>query len=246
MPEYPPQLHGSNPFEQLLETMAIALGELDRRLKAQENRTAYPIQDGTAGTPAGTVPISIYGKQSDGTVSATFWDKASPQNKRLVLGQMPKSGVGSSRAGDYGLLLANSDGTFQEYLPAVSNFTTAVVSTASTSYVSLAGSPQVSATLGASGDAFVEVGMFVQTTAANTSGLARLNIDSGTTFSSQIVQVSDSASDIGITTFFKAQLSQLLGTTLTPGSHSFALQYRSSLGTATQSFEAISITVTPI
>ncbi len=275
MPPYPPPTHARTPVEMAIEMIGQWAEKADARLKALENRVAYAIQNGTAGTPAGTFTVALFGKQadfttalrfftaagatlinigqqSDGTYSSQQYDTAG--NLRVVMGQMPASTFG--RGGDYALLVANADGTSQELLPMVSSTNSGTASTTGTSYVSSVNLPSVTATFGASGDAWVEASAALGVAAA--AGLSQgaeleLYIDSGAHtyqgFLQYYIAMSSGtvAPEGAAGCSYRGQLSKLLGTTLAANqTHTFTLRIASLIAGSTAYSSATTLTVQPI
>jgi hypothetical protein len=101
----------------------------------------------------------------------TFTDSGG--HTRAQVGQLPDE--------DFGVAIYSpaNDGTYAELLPPFSQYAAPAVTATSTSYAALAGSPSVTATLGAHGDAIISVSAFIQLSASNLTGLMGLSIDSG-------------------------------------------------------------------
>ena len=154
--------------------------------------------------------------------------------KRVQLGQLPNK--------DYGLYVADTAGHSQEILPGVDAYVNGALSTTSTSPASIAGSPTVTATIGASGDFEVTAGAFMSVPGSATA-FAFLVIDGGSPLQLFGTVVSGTT---GITTSVQAtrKYSKWAGTTLTPGSHTFTMVYDTTTGTAT--FSANYLKIQPI
>jgi hypothetical protein len=186
----------------------------------------------------------LIGRQSDGTYGIVAFDASG--NRRIDLGQLSN--------GDYGLAsysLAN-DGTFVEVLPiVVAPEVAALETTAATSYGDLATvGPVCTVTVGASGRVNViggsyiglpgeasanpvaAIGLFVDGVQNPTRSLASLQMSTGT-----------SATGVAGTTF-----GQVLITGLTPGAHTFKLQYKTSglTGGNTVTFGFRTLSVQPL
>src|SRR5579875_2817359 len=122
--------------------------------------------------------VALLGQLLDGTYGIALYNAFGvPITEVGPDGVTIQSSSGAVRAqlgllanGDYGLQVVNTDGSSQEILPTISAFAAAQISTTSTSWVSLAGSPSLTATLGASGNAVVTVGAQIANGSTSAAG----------------------------------------------------------------------------
>jgi len=157
-------------------------------------------------------------------------------NVRLQLGTLPD--------GDFGLAyFTPGTSIYQTLWPLVSDYADATISTESTSWTALAGSPTVTAVLGASGDAMVTVSAFIGMGVADSTCSIGLAVDGGSP--EQWVALS-SASTVGVNATTVRQLSKSGIGALTKGPHTFTLQYMTTDGSADANFSAQCLVVEPI
>jgi hypothetical protein len=175
--------------------------------------------------------VQIGWDQATNSYGVTIYDPAG--NKRVVLGEL--------ESGDHGLELYDLTGNSQELLPALDDYAGTTLSTASTSPVSLSGSPTVTIDTGASGDAEITAGAFVGYPTAG-SATAYLLIDGGTPHS--IFGGSGSSASAGNFQSTR-RLSTWLGSTIAPdATHTFTMQYEAGGGTG--NFSANYLKVQPL
>ncbi|MCU4186613.1 hypothetical protein K6U06_19770 [Acidiferrimicrobium sp. IK] len=154
--------------------------------------------------------------------------------------------AGHLASGDYGLQVTDSSGNTEEVLPAVESFAANVISVTSTSYVS-DGGPSVTAVVGASGKVKLDASAQLESNSAGDGVYVGLFID-GSAWTggggSDTTALLDCFSVGGQTLATCAVTVVLAG--LTPGSHTFELQYRHSSGTNAGEFWNRSLLVTPL
>lgn len=215
------------------------LRQLDTRLRALETQQKLLVTDA-----AGRV-VEELGLQADGTFGLVNFDAEG--RERVRLGQLP--------GGDYGLRVTDPAGIAREVLPVAAASTEGDLTTSSTSLVALAGSPSVSAYIGASGDALVTVSATILTptitSPADVGGSIALSVD-GSSSGLNWVQAGfnggsyPSALPATQWPVSSAQLlSQTVGT-VAPGEHTFGLEYASLGAGKSVTFFAIAIVVQPI
>jgi hypothetical protein len=171
-------------------------------------------------------PVLQIGLQPDGTYGLAVYDAAG--NKRAQMGVLDN--------GDYGLgVNPVGGGTQQEVSPSIGESTnsTITVGTTPTSIVGL------SATVGASGNALVTIGGYVQNLASNQSGFMYLYVD-GVAAPGVQTSVFNSGTPIG-----SGASRTLLLTGLSPGSHVFSM-YAASSTTSDSTVTNASIVVQPL
>jgi len=153
----------------------------------------------------------------------------STNNVRVQLGLLP--------SGDFGLAITDPAGHSGEVWPVSANMNTATVSTTSTTPVALAGTPAVTCQIGASGDAVVTFGAFINP--GTDQGLIWLAVD-GTAvgYSANLFGGTGTVTRI-------LMLSKIPSGTVTPGSHTFSLKFQSRTGTSV-TFDRPAIVVQPI
>jgi hypothetical protein len=219
----------------------------EARLKALEWPSGWHIMDTTnvirvsAGINAdGTTAFRVFdhaavlrlsaGQQLDGTTDLRVFDNAG--NARTNLRQLS--------SGDYGLSVTDPLGNTSEICPTQAALVNNSESTTSTAFTNLATyGPSVTSYIGASGKALVFFGAFVQVP-AGTAGNVGVSIDGSTPTTSL-----SAAFGINATTGGAASVASFnIATGLSPGSHTFVLQYKNSGGTITYATRAI--TVIPI
>lgn len=154
---------------------------------------------------------------------------------RAQLGLLPN--------GDYGLYIKDSAGNTEEVLPLVSVYAGVTLSTTSTTYVALTGSPSVTAVIGASGNAKVTVSAYV-TAGSNATSLVGLVVDGGT--ANDVISLGNSSSGSLSMNLQTSRLMSSFTGSLTPGSHTFSLKYRSSSVSSSATFGAVYIEVQPL
>lgn len=154
---------------------------------------------------------------------------------RMQMGELPN--------GDYGLAYysAANDGTYAELFPVESAYAQGTLTTTSSTETTIAGSPSVTATLGASGDALVTVSAFIGMSVAAESAVW-LTIDGNSV--GQWIAVSSGASGPVATNASSTRRLSNMGSAPGAGSHTFGLEFSSSSGTA--QFSAIGLIVQPL
>jgi hypothetical protein len=166
-----------------------------------------------------------------------FSDPAGNTRVEMGLLQNPPSGVV-----DYGLRLTDANGLKQEILPMVEDSAPGTLSTTSATPVTLAGSA-VTAVIGASGDFIVEMCSQIGI-AAGGAGSAALTVNG--VLHTIIGVVLQGTAATGATLFSSYQYSKITGgSTVTPGSHAFAMQYWSGAGLSA-GFSNNMLRITPI
>lgn len=207
----------------------VKLTQFERRIRALETRPTFTVWNPAAGTPGGVVPVINLGQQADGTFSMKQWDGSG--NTRLVVGQMPTSGVGSAYAGDYGILVADSKGTTQEVLPRYfqngpSGFTT------STTFTKLSGQgSDLSVVIGASGDADITVSYEINLPNGSSQATVGVSLDNALALAWVVSENTGTNTPMFGTFSFRAPWSVMQGSTVTPGTHTFGLRFESGTGT---------------
>jgi hypothetical protein len=154
--------------------------------------------------------------------------------------------VGFLPNGDYGVLVADTLGNTEEYLPTSSAFNNSVISVSSLTYASPAGSPSVTAIIGKSGNARIEVGSSIFTS-GGASGYVGLTVDGAVAFTSPVLvqaAAAIAASNYGARLLETWTVAQGGPGLLTPGEHTFTLAYAAGSGGAT--FEANFLAVQPL
>ena len=163
--------------------------------------------------------------------------------------------VGLLPNGDYGIQVVDPTGVAREVFPVAAASTVGPLSTTSSSFVAISGSPEVSAYIGASGDALVTVSATINTPTITSptvvGGRIGLSVDGATptgiwmeagynggSYPSALPETEWPASSAQL-------LSQTVGT-VTPGEHTFGLVYSNLLGSASVFFTAIAIVVQPL
>jgi hypothetical protein len=134
----------------------------------------------------------------------------------------PRSISGLLPSGDFGLGVYSraNDGTYQELLPSVSSADSSILTTSSTSFV--AGGPSVNATVGASGTVLVTAASYCSMSATSAGETAVVGVSVDGTAAVEVLAVGT-----GSLAYIAAQAGSTITVPgLTPGSHSFALQYR--------------------
>ena len=137
--------------------------------------------------------------------------------QRVVLGLLPSK--------DFGLAVSDVNGYTTEILPVYASYTAAALSASSLTYVNVSGSPQVSAIIGAGGDCRITCGAYINCP-TNTSGTAQLLVD-GTPVGD--IMTLGSSSPVAANVQSTRTYVGWAGATLSPGLHSFSLQYKTSL-----------------
>jgi hypothetical protein len=161
--------------------------------------------------------------------------------QRIRIGLLPN--------GDYGILLNDLLGNVQELLPAVSSFWINALQTSSVSPVTIASSPSVTIDLGNSGDCYVELASQITGQASGDQGFVYCYVDGANVIGSNNTWcLQGGYGPYSQSMFVKFKLSQALGKTLTPGSHTFTLKYAASPGGVGNlvDFEFNVLTITPI
>lgn len=167
--------------------------------------------------------------------SLTVFD--ADRNQRVILGKLPN--------GDYGLLFIDSAGNAQELLPKISRFAAGTLSTTSLTYTTIAGQPAtITADIGAHGDAEITVGALVAVTNVNDTAFVGLSVDGAP--ASTCLELSSTASIIAATTTLSFLASEVVGSLLSPGPHTFGLQFRGSTAGHTFNFAGVGLAVQPI
>ena len=164
---------------------------------------------------------------------------ANDQNgiQRVRVGYLPN--------GDYGVWVSDTLGNVQEFLPTVSSFYAAQLSTSSTTPATLSSAPSVTAIIGASGDAIIEMGANISASGAGIGGLVYPEIDGALTTVAGNQWLLYNLNQSNATCYASVLVSQFFGSKLTAGSHTFTQKYSvHSAGTAL--FTANVLKVTPI
>jgi|SRR5579875_416351 len=199
--------------------------------------------------------VALLGQLLDGTYGIALYNAFGvPITEVGPDGVTIQSSSGAVRAqlgllanGDYGLQVVNTDGSSQEILPTISAFAAAQISTTSTSWVSLAGSPSLTATLGASGNAVVTVGAQIAngSTSAAGGGAIGLSVDGGAPTAYN--PWTSYYSPVGGGYASVSQKMTLSAMEYAPGSgeHTFALKFQAVESTGAL-FSTISLVVEPI
>jgi hypothetical protein len=157
--------------------------------------------------------------------------------------------IGLLENGDYGILLADpATATRTELLPLYTSYVDTQLSTSSATPVALAGSPAVTATIGASGDCIITVGSSISNGAVNNTGFINLEVDGagGHSILSLGSTASITAANVQSTRQYTKWTLESGGIPLTPGQHTFGLHYSSSTGGTTVTFSANWLSVQPI
>ena len=160
--------------------------------------------------------------------------------------------VGVLNNGDYGILLRDPLGNAEELLCSVDAFYEGSLSTSSETPVSITNSPSVTCWVGASGNVRISASSQVDISGANSTATAVLTVD-GNTIPVTVLEVpfaifyvGTSASNLTLGTSGVASYYAITGgLTLSPGEHTFGLQYASLTGT-TASFSLNYLLVEPL
>ena len=147
--------------------------------------------------------------------------------------------------GDFGILLTDAAGNQQELLPAVSQYVSSLLSTTSSSYATIGGSPAVTVTIGASGDCNVTTSCSINVPTGGGQGGVSITANGGTN-TYQVLQfgyptVAGGNVNIAGSVSSTIRWSQLTGSTLSPGSHTFGLYYISPSGTTSYGLNFLSV-----
>ena len=157
---------------------------------------------------------------------------------RVTMGQLNDT--------DYGISITDTLGNTIQLWPTSSH--TGLVSPQSTTSdtpVSLSTSPEVICDIGSSGDAILSVNSFISTP-TDVSGYVYLLVDGSNILGSTAwLVVGAGGSALGITAQSTSRLTQI-ASALSPGPHTFTLQYSSSTSGQTVTFSYATITVQPL
>ena len=129
-------------------------------------------------------------------------------------------------------------------LPMQFAFHANTVTATSASYATLAGSPSLTVTLGASGDAMVIMAANLGIEDVDDTAYLGLQVDGGST--EDIVWSGATASLIATSGCTVFSLSELFGSPLTPGSHTFTLRQRGSTNGHNFDFSGQALVIWPI
>jgi hypothetical protein len=142
--------------------------------------------------------------------------------------------LGLLQTGDYGLYLEDPSGNRQEILPAANAYYNPALTLSGFGPSTISGSPQVQCTIGASGNAKITIGSFIELPSAggnNCYGGIFLVIDGGGTLYGQC----QLTASLGASQVASASVTQIYsltgllnGGTLSPGLHTFSLKYYSN------------------
>jgi hypothetical protein len=184
------------------------------------------------------------GIQASGTSLSGFTIRDNNGESRVRIGALPN--------GDYGMLLFDPNtGATQETLPGkVANvLSTTALTTTSTSPVSIAGTPTVVCTLGASGSALVRMSSLLALPSGNTStiigGWCQLEIDGSLRLPVLGAQYSVTAAE-PFGGFLGTVTSEYLSTGWAPDEeHTFTVKFYSESGQSI-TFYGLTLTVQPI
>lgn len=207
--------------------LATKLNDFDQRLTNLEHQQLFIITNSTGAA------IGRFGLQTDGTISAEFFDTAG--HKRVAVGQLLN--------GDYGLQIVDLLGNQQELLPAVTSFNGNTLTTNSAVAAAITGGPSVSFDLGANLDADVLVS--AQLTTAGSGGQAIYGkLDSNA--AAEIMQFSSAGTDVTQTpmsmTFRLNAWATFYGlTALTAGAHTLTLWYTGVSGNSVYSLNYLKV-----
>lgn len=169
------------------------------------------------------------GQQPDGTLSTIYYDTSGAE--RVRLGQLAD--------GDYGLNIVDPATSQQtEILPIYQQGVTTSQSTSSTSYVDLAtAGPLVTATVASSGMALLTTNSYMGVTgviAAQSGGFVGISIDGGapTGFLDELLYFAVSSPSAGAVGIAGNQSAQVVVTSLSPGTHTFEMKYKTVGGSS--------------
>jgi hypothetical protein len=140
--------------------------------------------------------------------------------------------LGLLQNGDFGILLADTNGNSQELLPAASAFYGGTLATTSGSYTTLGSSPTVQVVIGESGDCEVTFSCIAAAAAyAGEVACATLVVDGSIPFTNYLCYLSSSGSNgAGASTTSIIRYKAYAGGGLAPGPHTFSLKYRALAG----------------
>lgn len=208
-----------------------ATGQIRTRVGTQADGT----QALTFYDPSGILR-SRFGTLADGTQGATFFDVAGN----------PRVRIGTLASGDQGLAVYDLNGANpQEILPVSVNAVGTTLTTQSTTFVDLGG-PQVTAVIGASGDAIITASSFITSTATNQSAAVGISVDGAAPTATILQLTNNSGGSLGVSCAMDRTLSQSSIGTLTPGSHTFKLWFKQTLAATNASFALSVITARPV
>ncbi len=133
--------------------------------------------------------------------------------------------LGLTGSGAGGLSYPQQGSRQSQVFPPVSSFYASQLSVSGTTPQTVANSPTVVATIGPSGDAVIEVGANISGSAAGAGGLIYAYVDGVNLNVLGDAWVVNYQGQSNVSLGTKFRVVQLYGTTLTPGSHTFTLQY---------------------
>jgi hypothetical protein len=142
---------------------------------------------------------------------------------RVVVGLLP--------SGDFGILLQDPAGNTQELLPALSSYVNGTLSTTSSTAASIAGSPSITANIGASGDCELTVAAYINVP-AGALGTVFIVADGGAAWSLTALDNFNGSAALSASVCGMVKWKQRTAGSLTPGSHAFTLKYATTAGTA--------------
>lgn len=183
--------------------------------------------------------VAIFGFQPDGSIGLGLYNPVTG-NKVITLGQdgtgvpglsvFDPTGTKQVQLGEiatspvlYGLAVLDPTHSFLQRVGGISAaVANGLQTTSSTTYVTFSDDPVVVVTIGPSGQAEVTYGAHFGTGGDNDEGRAALTIDGAMASASEFIDVSCSGAGIGVASSV-SKTSVIAG--LTPGSHTFSLQY---------------------
>lgn len=179
----------------------------------------------------------VMGQQADGTYGLWLYD--TDGNVKVKIGDLG----GGITEGPYGLQVYNAAGRPLEVSPPLGSFFAGSISTTLTTYSAGAGSPSVTAPIGASGDALITVSSLISLTNVNDTGQVGISLDGGAAIN--VLATSSTASIVANSCSVMFRASELF--TLTPNAdHTFQLQQKGSTAGHTFTFQGNALVVWPI
>jgi hypothetical protein len=179
----------------------------------------------------------VMGQQADGTYGLWLYD--TDGNVKVKIGDLG----GGITEGPYGLQVYNATGRPLEVSPPLGSFFAGSISTTLTTYSAGAGSPSVTAPIGASGDALITVSSLISLTNVNDTGQVGISLDGGAAIN--VLATSSTASIVANSCSVMFRASELF--TLTPNAdHTFQLQQKGSTAGHTFTFQGNALVVWPI
>jgi hypothetical protein len=204
------------------------LGDLRRDINAAINQQNQSTVDATLTTRL------FSGLQDDGTYGITAYDSAG--NKRATFGGLPD--------GNHGIAIYDqaNDGGYIELNAPVQAQSGSVLSTTSTSFTTLAGSPTLSVTVGHSGQCLVTISALIGCVLSTSAeqAIMQLYVDGASTLLFAAARLSSSPGDVIQITGSNSRLI----TGLSQGTHTLSLEY-TTLNGGSCSFGEPSITAIP-